>query len=67
LRIRYDAPVTLTFAPVSTRVLVLDLVLGLFTADDISQFAHLAGGACGGLFGFFIEKKAKPLTGVRRT
>jgi len=28
-------------------------ILNAFNGDDISQFAHLAGGLCGSLFGFF--------------
>ncbi len=28
-------------------------ILNAFKGDDISQFAHLAGGLCGSLFGFF--------------
>jgi len=28
-------------------------ILNAFSGDDISQFAHLAGGLCGSLFGFF--------------
>lgn len=28
-------------------------ILNAFRGDDISQFAHLAGGLCGSLFGFF--------------
>jgi len=28
-------------------------ILAAFKGDDISQFAHLAGGLCGSLFGFF--------------
>lgn len=43
-------------------------ILNAFKGDDISQFAHLAGGLCGSLFGFFQPpasaagrtKKAKP-------
>ena len=36
-------------------------VLNAFKGDDISQFAHLAGGLCGSLFGFF-----KPRTSPKR-
>lgn len=32
-------------------------VLNAFKGDDISQFAHLAGGLCGSLFGFFKPGK----------
>ncbi len=33
-------------------------ILNAFKGDDISQFAHLAGGLCGSLFGFFKPGKA---------
>lgn len=33
-------------------------VLNAFSGDDISQFAHLAGGLCGSLFGFFKPSKS---------
>lgn len=43
-----------------TFILVVILFLGreivnAFGNDDISQFAHLAGGLCGSLFGFFAQ------------
>lgn len=45
-----------------TFILVVILYLGreilnAFKGDDISQFAHLAGGLCGSLFGFFQPTK----------
>lgn len=48
-----------------TFILIVILYLGreiqqAFKGDDISQFAHLAGGLCGSLFGFF--KPVKPLS-----
>lgn len=33
-------------------------ILNAFKGDDISQFAHLAGGFCGSLFGFFKPSKS---------
>lgn len=56
-----------------TFILVLCLYLGKevmasFEMDDISQFTHIIGGICGGIFGFVIGKKKgiesdlKPLT-----
>jgi membrane associated rhomboid family serine protease len=33
-------------------------ILNAFKGDDISQFAHLAGGFCGSLFGFFKPTKS---------
>jgi membrane associated rhomboid family serine protease len=38
-------------------------ILNAFKGDDISQFAHLAGGLCGSLFGFFKPGKS----GTRRS
>ena len=35
-------------------------VLGAFTADTVSQFAHIAGGVCGSLFGFLFQRRAAP-------
>ncbi|MDR3275880.1 MAG: rhomboid family intramembrane serine protease [Treponema sp.] len=45
-----------------TFILILALYLGReiidsFSSDDISQFAHIAGGFCGSLFGFFRPGK----------
>lgn len=33
-------------------------ILNAFKGDDISQFAHLAGGLCGSLFGFFKPRSS---------
>lgn len=45
-----------------TFILIVFLYLGreimsAFKGDDISQFAHLAGGLCGSLFGFFSPRR----------
>lgn len=32
-------------------------VINIFTVDNVSQFAHLVGGACGSIFGFINIKK----------
>ncbi len=47
-----------------TFILIVILYLGreildAFKGDDISQFAHLAGGFCGSLFGFFQPAKSE--------
>jgi membrane associated rhomboid family serine protease len=47
-----------------TFILVLILYLGRevvnsFRADNISEFAHIVGGFCGSLFGFFRPAKSK--------
>jgi hypothetical protein len=41
-----------------TFILILGLylgreILGSFKSNDISEFAHIVGGFCGSLFGFF--------------
>ncbi len=48
-----------------TFILIVFLYLGreiqeAFQGDDISQFAHLAGGLCGSLFGFFKPTRYAP-------
>jgi membrane associated rhomboid family serine protease len=45
-----------------TFILILILYLGrevvnAFSSDDVSQFAHILGGFCGSLFGFFQPSK----------
>jgi len=52
-----------------TFILIVILYLGrelldAFKGDDISQFAHLAGGFCGSLFGFFKPSKSVPKQAV---
>lgn len=44
-------------------------ILNAFKGDDISQFAHLAGGLCGSLFGFFqppARSSARAKTAVKK-
>lgn len=36
-----------------------EIVNGLFSADNVSQFAHILGGLCGGFFGYMITKNRK--------
>lgn len=38
-------------------------ILNAFKVDDISQFAHLAGGLCGSLFGFFSPSPGRTRLG----
>lgn len=42
-------------------------ILNAFRGDDISQFAHLAGGLCGSLFGFFSPAKSGSARRVAKT
>jgi hypothetical protein len=46
LRIRYNAPVILTFTLLAVGVLVVD-------------FAHVLGGFCGSLFGFLFTRRGR--------
>ena len=51
--------IPITFILVVALYLVRELV-NAFSPDQISQLAHIAGGACGGLFGFaFRDRTAK--------
>jgi membrane associated rhomboid family serine protease len=64
LRIRYNAPVILTFTLLATAVVVVALFLAkelinIFREDDISQFAHILGGLCGSLFGFLFTRRGR--------
>jgi membrane associated rhomboid family serine protease len=34
------------------------VVQGIFSNDNVSQFAHLIGGACGGIFGYALRPKS---------
>ncbi len=55
-----------------TFILIVFLYLGrellnVIREDDISQFAHLAGGLCGSLFGFFRPGKRQLRAGLSST
>ena len=45
--------IPLTFIAIVTLYLVREIFTA-FQPDNISHFAHIIGGACGGLFGFFL-------------
>ena len=53
---RGEIPVT--FFLVIALFLIKEIV-GMFEANDISEFAHLVGGACGSLFGFLRPRRTK--------
>lgn len=40
-------------------VYLLREILGMFSEDTISQLAHIAGGICGGIFGFLFRNRHK--------
>lgn len=39
-------------------------VINAFEVDHVSQFGHIMGGICGGLFGFFINDKEQTANGL---
>ncbi len=38
-------------------------IIGMFQQNDVSEIAHLIGGASGGFFGFFFGKKGRMVNG----
>ncbi|MBQ7991320.1 MAG: rhomboid family intramembrane serine protease [Oscillospiraceae bacterium] len=46
--------IPLTLILVTVLYLGTEIIDGLFTADNVSQLAHLVGGACGGIFGWLV-------------
>jgi len=51
--------IPLTLIVVAIVYLGQEVYSGLFTPDNISHLSHLIGGACGGLFGFFMKNWRK--------
>lgn len=47
--------IPLTLLLVASLYIGREVVAGLTTNDNISQFAHIAGGICGGVFGFTLR------------
>ena len=52
---KQELPLTLIL--VTMLYLGTEIINGLFSADNVSQLAHIIGGACGGVFGFLIANK----------
>ena len=48
--------IPLTFVLVVVVYLAREVV-GAFSEDSVAQFAHIAGGVCGSLFGFAVQRK----------
>ena len=46
--------IPLTLILVTVLYLGTEIYDGLFSADNVSQLAHLIGGACGGIFGWLV-------------
>lgn len=34
-----------------------EVIAGIFTSDNVSQLTHILGGVCGGIYGWFYNKK----------
>jgi membrane associated rhomboid family serine protease len=49
--------IPLTFLLVVALYLVKEIISAFNTGDQIAQFAHIAGGVCGSLFGFLRPKR----------
>jgi membrane associated rhomboid family serine protease len=51
--------IPLTFVLIVVLFLAKEFI-NAFAQDDVSQFAHIIGGICGGLFGFLFTKSKRP-------
>jgi len=51
--------IPLTFILVVALYLVKEILNAFHTGDQVAQFAHIAGGVCGSLFGFLRPGKSK--------
>ena len=51
-----DGEIPITFFLVVLLYLAKEII-SIFRTDDISQFAHIAGGICGSVFGFFKPRR----------
>jgi membrane associated rhomboid family serine protease len=54
----YSDGIPLTFILVALVYIGNEIINGIFVQDDISQFAHILGGLCGGIFGFILGRKS---------
>ena len=52
-----NGEIPLTFILVVALYLVKEIISAINTGDQIAQFAHIAGGICGSLFGFLRPSK----------
>ena len=48
--------IPLTLVGVAALYLTQEIFKGLFSADNISQLAHIVGGVCGAVMGLFLQK-----------
>jgi membrane associated rhomboid family serine protease len=51
--------IPLTFVLIVVLFLAKEFI-NAFAQDDVSQFAHIIGGICGGMFGFLFTKSKRP-------
>ena len=51
--------IPVTFILVVALYLVKEILSAFNTGDQVAQFAHIAGGVCGSLFGFLRPRKSK--------
>ena len=58
ITIKEDRTIPITFILVAVLYLGQQIYQGLFRKDNISQMAHIAGGAVGSAFGFLLGRKS---------
>ena len=59
LTVRENGTVPVTFVLVALLYLGQQVYQGVFVKDNVSQMAHIAGGAVGSVLGFMLSKKKK--------
>ena len=59
ITVREDRTIPVTFILVAVLYLGQQIYQGLFTRDNVSQMAHIAGGAVGSVMGFLLSRKKK--------
>ena len=59
ITVREDRTIPVTFILVAVLYLGQQVYEGLFKDDNVSQMAHIAGGAVGSVMGFLLSKKKK--------
>ena len=57
ITVREDRTIPLTFVLVAVLYLGQQVYEGIFVRDNVSQMAHIAGGAVGSVLGFLLNKK----------
>ena len=62
ITVREDRTIPVTFILVALLYLGQQIYQGLFQKDNISQMAHIAGGAVGSVLGFLLNRPSKNTT-----